>query len=109
VRGDAGVADRVAHAARRALAALAGRGHVEGVAAHAEADQLAIDARAARLRLLVVLEHQDAGAVAHDEAVALAVPGTRGLFRLVVAGGQGLHRAEAAERGRRGRVLGAAG
>src|SRR3546814_15811152 len=72
-------------------------------------DQLAVDPGAARDRLVVVLEHEDAGAVAHDEAVAVAVPGARGLLRLVVAGGQRLHRAEAAERGRRGRVLGATG
>src|SRR3546814_14847453 len=63
-------------------------------------DQLAVDPGAARDRLVVVLEHEDAGAVAHDEAVAVAVPGARGLLRLVVAGGQRLHRAEAAERGR---------
>src|SRR5690606_35718936 len=106
---DARVLDRIAHAARGALATLARRGHVVRVAAHAEADQLAVDARTARLGLVVVLEHEDARAVAHDEAVAALVPGPRGLLRLVVAGRQRLHRAEAAQRGRRGRVLGAAG
>ena len=34
-------------------------------AAHAETGQLAIDARAARLGVFVLLQHQDAGAVAH--------------------------------------------
>src|SRR5690606_14421576 len=85
---DAGVADGGHHAARRALAVLARGGHVVGVATHAEAGELGIDARAARLRALVFLHHQHAGAVAHDEAVALDVPGPRGLLRLVVAGRQ---------------------
>src|SRR3546814_1952739 len=71
---DAGVTDRVAHAARAALAVLAGRGHVERVAAHAETGELGVDARATRLGALVFLDHQDSGAVAHDEAVAALVP-----------------------------------
>ena len=53
-----------------------GRGHVEGIGAHAEADQLGVDLRAARLRVLVLLEHQHAGALAQHEAVAVLVPGT---------------------------------
>src|SRR3546814_7714865 len=79
---DAGVTDRVAHAARAALAVLAGRGHVERVAAHAETGELGVDARATRLGALVFLDHQDSGAVAHDEAVAALVPRPRCLLRL---------------------------
>jgi hypothetical protein len=56
--------------------------------AHAEARQLAVDGRAARLRVLVFLEHHAAGAVAEHEAVAVAVPGTAGARRVVVARGQ---------------------
>src|SRR3546814_17169065 len=106
---DAGVTDRVAHAARAALAVLAGRGHVERVAAHAETGELGVDARATRLGALVFLDHQDSGAVAHDEAVAALVPRPRCLLRPVVAGSQRLHRAESADGRGRGRGLGAAG
>src|SRR3546814_4342816 len=85
---DAGVPDRVAHAAPAARAVLAGRVHVERVAAHAETGELGVDARATRLGALVFLDHQDSGAVAHDEAVAALVPRPRCLLRLVVAGRQ---------------------
>ena len=43
------------------------------VGRHAVADQLGVDARAARLRVLELLEDQDAGALADDEAVAILV------------------------------------
>src|SRR5690606_11357589 len=109
IGADAGVVDRVAHAARGAFAALARGGHVVRVAAHAETDQLAVDARAARHGLVVVLEHEDARAIAHDEAVAALVPRPRSLLRFVVAGRQRFDRAEAAQRSRRSRVFGAAG
>ena len=62
-------------ALHRALRAVdVRRGHVERVGAHAEADQLGVDLGAAPLRVLVLLEHQDAGALAEDEAVAVLVP-----------------------------------
>src|SRR5690606_9426599 len=109
LRVHAGVLERRGHAAGRALAVLAGGGHVEGVGAGAEAGQLAVDAGAALLRVLVFLQHQDAGAVAEHETVAVLVPGTGGAGRLVVAGRHRLHRAEAADRGRGAAVLGAAG
>src|SRR6476619_7954448 len=96
------------HAAGRAFAAFAWRGHVVGIAAHAEAGKLAVDARPTRLRAFVLFEDQDAGAIAHDEAVAFAIPRALSPFRLIVAGGQRLHRAEAADRCRSGRELGAA-
>ena len=58
-----------------------GDGDVVGVARQAVADHLGVDLRAARLGVLVFLEHDDAGALAHDEAVAVLVVGARGLRR----------------------------
>ena len=60
------------------------RGHVIGVARQAVADHLGVDLRAARLGMLIFLEHDDARALAHDEAVAVLVVGAAGLLRLVV-------------------------
>ena len=60
------------------------RGDVIGVARQAIADDFGVDFRAARLGMLIFLEHDDAGALAHDEAVAVAVVGAAGLFRRVV-------------------------
>ena len=44
---------------------------MKGVGAHAEADQLGVDPCAAPLRVLVFLEHDDAGAFTEDKAVAV--------------------------------------
>jgi hypothetical protein len=86
----------------RALGAVdVGRGHVEGVGAHAEAGQLGVDLGAARLGVLVLLEHQHAGALAEHEAVAVLVPGAARRSRVVVAGGQRARRGEAADAQRR--------
>ena len=63
------------------------RGDVIGVARQAIADHFGIDFRAARLGMLIFLEHDHARALAHDEAVAVLVIGAAGLFRLVVESG----------------------
>ena len=76
------------HAAERAVAVLGRRGDVIGVARQAVADHFGIDLGAARLGVLVLLEHDDAGALAHDEAVAVLVVGPRGLGRRVVEAGR---------------------
>ena len=60
------------------------RGDVIGVARQAVADDLGVDFGAARLGMLIFLEHDHARALAHDEAVAVLVVGTARLFRLVV-------------------------
>ena len=67
------------HGAESALVALGRRGDVEGVAGHAVAADLGVDLGAALLGVLVFLQHHHAGAFAHDEAVAVLVPGARGL------------------------------
>jgi hypothetical protein len=48
---------------------------VVGVARHAVADDLAIDLGAASERMVAFLEDNDTGALADDEAVAIAVIG----------------------------------
>ena len=78
-RLEAGALQRHAHAAVGAVAVLGRRGDVIGVARQAVADHLGIDARAARLGVLQLFQHDDAGALAHDEAVAVLVVGARGL------------------------------
>ena len=54
------------------------RHHVVAVRGGAVADDLAVDAGAARLGVLELLEHDDAGAAGDDEAVAVLVIGARG-------------------------------
>src|SRR3546814_12985918 len=81
-----------------------------GVARHAVADQLGIDFGAARLGPLIFLEHDHARALAHDEAVAILVIGTRSLLGLVVeVGGQRPRLGETSDAQREERALGAAG
>ena len=48
-------------------------------------DDFGVDLGAARLGVLVLLEHQHAGALAQHEAVAVLVPGPRGGLGIVVA------------------------
>ena len=80
-----------------------------GVGAVAVADQLGVDAGAAGAGVIEFLEHEDAGALAHDEAVALLVEGAGGALGLVVASAHGLHGAEAADAQRDDGGLAAAG
>ena len=79
------------------------------VGRHADRGELGVDPGTAGLGVLVLLEHHDGGALAHDEAVAAGVVGPRGGGDVVVAGGQGLHLREAGERQRVDRGLGATG
>lgn len=74
-----------------------------GVARHAVADHLGVYPGAACARVLVFLQHHDAAAFAHHEAVAGAVPRPRGPFRRIVerrgqrAGGAKARHAELAD------------
>src|SRR5512139_939421 len=104
---DAGVAQRIEHGTPWAVGARCR--HVVGVAAHAEAHDLGVDLRAARLGVFVFLEHQCSGALAQHEAVAVLVPRTAGGCRVVVAGGQCAGRGETAHAERRSGALGATG
>ena len=93
--GDAGVAERHAHAAGGTVGR---RGRdVEGVAREAVADDFGVDVGAAGAGVLKLLENEDAGAFAHHEAVAVLVEGTGGGLRIVVATGERMHVVEAAD------------
>ena len=72
---------------------------MESIAREPIADDLGEDGCAARYRMLALLEHHDARAFAHDEAVAMRVIGARCTLRLIVeAGGQGAASCKACER-----------
>ena len=86
-----------------------GRGHVMRVGRVAIAGHLGVDAGAARLGVFQFLQHHDSAALTHDEAVAVAVKGARGVPGIVVAGAQGAHGAEAAQAQRHDGGLAAAG
>ena len=62
-----------------------------------------------RLGVLELLQHQDAGAFAEDEAVAALVERSRGALGVVVAGGERAHRGESADERFVDAGLGAAG
>ena len=106
---DAGALQGGPHAPERAVAILGRGSDVIGVAGEAVADDLTVDACAACLGVLERLEHDDAGAFTHDEAIAVLVVGTRGLGGLVVE--MGCERAAGREAGHgdtADRALGAA-
>ena len=69
--------------------AFVGQSHVEGVAAHAVAGHLGVDARTAVPGMLQLLEDEHAGAFADHEPVALDVERLGGSLRVVVVGAQG--------------------
>ena len=67
------------------------------VGRHAVAEHLGVDPRTAGPGHLFGLEDQDSGSLAHDEPVAVAVEGTAGTRRVVVARREGSHRREATQ------------
>ena len=100
----AGVGERGAHRDQRAGAELVGLDHVEGVVGGAVADDPAEHRRAAGSRVLLALEDQHAGALAHHEAVAAGVEGARDAVAR-----ERTHAPEGGDAQRRQRGLGAAG
>ena len=88
--------------AGRAQALGVGRGDVVGVGGDAGAGQFGVDVGAAGQGVLLGLEHERAGAFAHDEAVAVDVVGARG-------GARGRRCAWTAPASRRTRRSGAGG
>ena len=74
----------------------------------AVAEQLGVDLRAARLRVLELLEHEHRGGLAHHEPVPLGVERPRGALRVVVPPRDRAHRAEAGDPDARDRRLRAA-
>src|SRR6185295_3561553 len=78
VDGRVDVLQRHLHAADRAFARRLH--HVVPVRGRAVADQLAIDARPARLGVTEFLQHDDASAAGNHKAVAVLVVGPRSYF-----------------------------
>ena len=72
-----------------------------GVAGHPVAGHFGEDGCASPLGVLELFEHQNACAFAHDKTVAIFVPGTAGLFGIVIASGKGAHGGESANAHRR--------
>jgi hypothetical protein len=99
LRRDAGPLQREPHARRDAGAVGPRLGHVVRVAVDGAAEKLGVDARAAALRVFEALEHKHAAALAHDEAVAVLVPGARRSGGVVVAAAERLARDEATDAG----------
>src|SRR5258708_14605146 len=74
----AGILQRISHGAETAFPVRGRRGHVVSVGRDAVTDQLAVDARAPRLSMLILLDHERARPFAEHEAVAILVPGAAG-------------------------------
>ncbi len=74
-----------AHHAERSVAIFRWAGDVIRVAAHAVTDDLGQDVRTAPLGIFELFQDQNAGALAHHEAVALGVPGTGSFLGFVIA------------------------
>ena len=94
LRLDAGVGERHRQRPGRVLAGRVGVGDVVRVGRDAVAEQLGVDLRPARLRVLELLDHDHPGRLAHHEAVALAVERPRAALGIVVAPRDRAHRAE---------------
>ncbi len=104
-----GIAQGIDHGESGAVAVLGGRGDVVGIPAHAKADELGVDARAALARVLEFLQQHGAAAVAQHEAIAVLVPRAARLLRGLVARRQRLGLPEAAQSAARGGHFSAAG
>ena len=59
-----------------------------GIAAHAKAQHLGIDFRAAGPGHFILLQHEDTGAIAQHETVPVPVPGPGGCLGVIIARGQ---------------------
>jgi hypothetical protein len=82
-----------------------GSGHVERVVGGAVSGEFCVDPSAACDGVVPSFQYEHARALAHDEAVAGAVEGAAGAFRVRVAGGHGADEGERAEaEGREGRL-----
>src|SRR5690242_7058810 len=94
---NAGIAKRIAHDAISAVAVVRRSRNVVRVGAHAITDDFRDNRRAPILRMLQLFQDQNSGAFADYEPVALPIPGTRCLIRLVIARRQSTHGGEPAD------------
>ncbi len=104
-----GIAQCIDHATPGAVTALRRLGHVIGIGAHAEPNQLSIDCGPAALGILVLFQHHDARTVAHDETVAVLIKRSAGGLGIVIARRQRPRSGKAAQTAGRSRHLGATG
>ena len=88
VGAEPGIANRILHGARGTLTVLWGSSYMERIVAHTETDHFAMNGGTTAFRVLEILQHQHAGAVAEHKAVPATIPRPAGLFRVVIAGGQ---------------------
>ena len=104
-RLQARILQRRTHAALCARALRSNARHVIRVRAHAIANHLGQNLRAAFLRKLKLFENQNARAFANHKAIAILVEGPARPRRLVVARRERAHGSESAHRQRRDRSL----
>ena len=100
--------ERHPHRAHGAFSIRGRRSHVMRIGGEAVTGQLAINFRAAGLRVLELFDDENAGAFAHDETVPVAIERARRALRLVVARAQRLHRGKTGKADRDDRRFGAA-
>ncbi|MNV64562.1 hypothetical protein D3C71_1572090 [compost metagenome] len=82
------VANRVNHRQCRTRAILRRRGHVIGIAAHAETNDFCIDFRATLFRVFVLFQYDHASTIAQNKTITVFVPRTACRLRILVAGRQ---------------------
>src|SRR5437588_6948961 len=101
--------DRQLPCARGASAILRRRGHVVGVRRKSITGELAINFRAALLRMFELFDNGNPGAFADDETITVAIERARRALRLVVAPAERSHRGKTGETQFDDRSFGTAG
>ena len=94
------ILDGTRHALRLIFAVRRRACDVIGIGVRTVADKLGVDVRTALLGMLQAFQNHESCTLAHDEAAAVFVKGTRGMCRIVVViGAKSLHRAKACDGG----------
>ena len=107
LRGNAGVGQRLLHAADGPHAAGSRGGKVVGVTVGTVTHYFRVNFGTARLGVFKAFQHEDAAALAHDEAAAAGVKGQAGCLR-VLGRGEGFHAGKTADAQRADAALGTA-
>src|ERR1700730_18787900 len=94
---DLWVVARHFHGARGAFAIFRWRGHVVGVRRKSVAGKLAINFRAALLRVFELFHNDNSSAFAYNEAVTVAIERARRTLRFVIALAERFHRGKTGE------------
>ena len=109
VRGNTSIAESHLDSETHAFAIFTRGGHVVSIGAHADTGNAGEDVRATLLCVREAFEHEDAGALAHHETVAVLVERAGGGGGVIVALAQGMHVGKAGEGERADRFVGTAG